>query len=65
MDYAKTEFLLAADKYARGVLRQLTEDVNRPQPGSPEAAHLQSAQNDCEVARLALVADLYNQLRAG
>jgi hypothetical protein len=63
MDYSETGLLIAAHERAVDALRQLTEAIGMPQPGTPEAALLKQASRDCETARLAILTDLHRQLR--
>jgi|HubBroStandDraft_4_1064222.scaffolds.fasta_scaffold3250346_1 hypothetical protein len=61
MDYTETENLIADEKAAAGVLRDLTEAAGK-QPGTPNGEAIEEARDDCEAARLAVLADLRRQL---
>jgi hypothetical protein len=63
MDYSETGFLIAAHERAVNALRQLTDAVGIPEPGTPDAALLKQAIDDYEMARLAVLEDLHRQLR--
>jgi hypothetical protein len=63
VDYSETKLLIAAHESAVNALRQLTEALGIPQPGTPGEALLKQASEDCEMARLAVLADLHRQLR--
>jgi hypothetical protein len=63
MDYSETGLLIAAHERAINALRQITEAVGTPQPGTPDAALLKQAIDDYEIARLAVLKDLDRQLR--
>ena len=63
MDYSETKLLIAAHESAVNALRHLTEAVGIPQPGTSGEALLKQASEDCEMARLAVLADLHRQLR--
>jgi hypothetical protein len=54
--------IVAAHERAVNALRQLTEAVGTPQPGTPDAALLKQAIDDYEMARLAVLTDLHRQL---
>ena len=63
MDYSETKLLIAAHESAVNALRQVTEAVRIPQPGTSGETLLKQAREDCEMARVAVLADLHRQLR--